>query len=67
YTDRVYVTTVSTDNSTKAFESLNGTITVTSKKGEEITVSCSGLNVPLKDTPWFKEKREMPDKWKTAA
>ena len=67
YTDQVYVTTVSTDNSAKTFEPLNGTITVLSKKGEVIKVNCSGLNVPLKDTTWFKKNRETPEEWKDAA
>lgn len=57
YTDKVYVTSLYLDTA-PYFTSLNGTIVITSKKTEEVTVNCSSSNTILKDTPWFKENRK---------
>lgn len=66
YTDKVYVTTMVDDDSKKTFKSMNGNIAVSvGKKG--IEVECSANNVLLKDTDWFKNNRECPAEWKTAA
>lgn len=63
YTDKVYVTSISTNNETKAFSSLNGNITVTvGASGFEIV--CSGSERILKDSEWFKANRICPDEWK---
>ena len=67
YTDRVYVTTVSTDNENKTFQSLNGTIHVISKPKTEIEIQCTGEQAKLKDTTWFKTYRTLPEEWKDAA
>ncbi len=62
YTERVYVTTIVSDNS-KGYESMNGNIVVTSVNGE-ITVQCSNNNTLFKDTQWFKDNRTTPQAWK---
>ncbi len=61
YTDKVYVTTIVSDNA-DGFESLNGNIVVSSDGGE-VRVECSNNNTLFKDTEWFKENRTMPSKW----
>lgn len=61
YTDKVYVTTIVSDNAA-GFESLNGNIVVTSNGGQ-VGVQCSNNNVLFKDTDWFKENRTTPDAW----
>lgn len=63
YTDRVYVTTLSTDNDSKTYTSMNGNITVHSKRGTQITLSFSGNDIKLKDTSWFKKNRTTPPDW----
>ncbi len=62
YTDKVYVTTVVSDNEDE-YQSMNGNIVVTSN-GVEIFVACSNNNLLFKDTEWFKKHRTMPDAWK---
>ena len=56
YTDKVYVTSLATDNEL-GYTSMNGNIIVTSTK-EGINVNCSNNNTILKDTVWFKENRK---------
>lgn len=56
YTDKVYVTSLATDNEL-GYTSMNGNIVVTSTK-EGINVNCSNNNTILKDTVWFKENRK---------
>lgn len=62
YTDKVYVTTIVSDNA-NGYESLNGNIVVSSDGGE-VTVDCSNNNTLFKDTEWFKENRVLPSAWK---
>ena len=62
YTDKVYVTTVITDDG-KGYTSMNGNIVVSTQNGE-IQVNCSNNNVIFKDTDWFKNNRIMPSAWK---
>ncbi|MBR2473857.1 MAG: MBL fold metallo-hydrolase [Clostridia bacterium] len=63
YTDEVYVTSISTDNETRAFASMNGNITVSINRNG-FTVKCSESDIKLKDTDWFKSSRTCPDAWK---
>ena len=65
YTDKVYVTTIVSDNSA-GYESMNGNIVVTSD-GETVMVNGSNNNTVFKDTEWFKNNRVMPDAWKETA
>ncbi|MBO5240448.1 MAG: MBL fold metallo-hydrolase [Clostridia bacterium] len=62
YTDKVYVTTIVSDNA-DGFESLNGNIVVSSNGGE-VKVQCSNNNTLFKDTEWFKENRTTPAQWR---
>ena len=62
YTDKVYVTTIVSDNE-DGFESMNGNIVVTSD-GETVSVTCSNNDTLFKDTEWFKNNRVTPDAWK---
>ena len=73
YTDKVYVTTMIdvVFNGEKYVDSgdyklMNGNIVVTAKRSG-VTVECSNNNTVLKDTEWFKNNRECPDAWKSAA
>ena len=63
YTDKVYVTTVVSDNSA-GYQSMNGDIVVIKDEGK-ISISCSNNNTLFKDTEWFKKNRTLPDFWKT--
>lgn len=63
YTDKVYVTTVVSDNS-KGYQSMNGDIVVIKDEGK-LSISCSNNNTLFKDTEWFKQNRTLPDFWKT--
>lgn len=63
YTDKVYVTTLCTDYENDKFTSMNGNITVYCGLAG-VTVSCSGSDLKLKDTEWFKANRTTPDEWK---
>lgn len=54
YTDRIYVTTLMTDN---GFTSMNGNIVISSSPNG-IIVNCSNNNTILKDTEWFKKNRK---------
>lgn len=54
YTENVFVTTVFNEK-TKNFESLNGTIIVSSN-GQEIAINASNNLTKLKDSDWFNEK-----------
>lgn len=65
YTDKVYVTTVVSDNS-KGYQSMNGNIVVTGNQ-EGVYVRCSNNDTLFKDTDWFLKNRTMPDAWKENA
>nr|MCR5184810.1 hypothetical protein [Bacilli bacterium] len=60
YTAKIFVTTISPDNSTKAFTSLNGNITFKCDDGVTYTVTGSNNSVILKETDWFKAHRTWP-------
>ncbi len=62
YTDKVYVTTVVSDNDA-GFESMNGNIVVESD-GKSVTVKCSNNNTLFKNTEWFKKYRTLPNAWR---
>ena len=59
YTENIFVTTISTDNQNKKFQSMNGTICF-SCDGSKYSVVCSNNNTLLKDTEWFKANRTWP-------
>ena len=59
YTDKVYVTTVVSDDK-NGYKSLNGNINFHCEKGKEYTVTGSNNSVILKDTDWFKNNRTWP-------
>ena len=59
YTDKVYVTTVVSDDD-KGYKSLNGNINYHCDKGKEYVVIGSNNSVILKDTDWFKANRTWP-------
>lgn len=61
YTDKVYVTTMVSDNE-KSYESMNGNIVVSSNGGE-VRVQCSNNNTLFKDTEWFRKNRVTPSSW----
>ncbi len=61
YTDKVYVTTVVTEDG-KGYQSMNGNIVVSSD-GQKVEVNCSNNNTLFKDTEWFKLNRFMPTEW----
>ena len=63
YTDAVYVTTLCVDYQNGEFTSMNGNITVISKKGS-VSLEFSGNSKKLKESKWFKENRIVPDGWK---
>ena len=56
YTDKVYVTTIVSNNEA-GFESFNGNIVVSSSE-TSVSVTCTMNDIILKDTDWFKENRE---------
>ena len=59
YTDKVYVTTVVSDDS-KGYKSMNGNINFHSDAGKEYVVTGSNNSVILKETDWFKSNRTWP-------
>ena len=59
YTDKVYVTTVVSDDE-KGYKSMNGNINFHCTNGQEYTVTGSNNSVILKDTDWFKANRSWP-------
>ena len=59
WTDKVYVTTVVSDNE-KGYQSMNGNINFHCDKGKEYTVTGSNNSIILKDTDWFKNNRTWP-------
>lgn len=61
YTDKVYVTTMVTEDD--GYQSMNGNIVVTSD-GTSVSVNCTNNNILFKDTEWFSKNRIMPDAWK---
>ena len=62
YTDKVYVTTIVSDNEA-GYESLNGNIVIYVENGE-LKMRCSNNTTLFKDTDWFKANRTLPDAWK---
>ena len=63
YTDAVYVTTLCVDYQNSEFTSMNGNITIISKKGS-VSLEFSGNSKKLKESKWFKENRIIPNEWK---
>ncbi len=62
YTDKVYVTTLCTDNDKGLFTSMNGNIAVlTDKNG--LRILCSNDQRVLKEWDWFKQNRTCPTAW----
>ena len=59
HTDKIYVTTVVSDNS-QGYTSMNGNIIYHSDTGSAHTVTGSNNSTILKDTEWFKSKRTWP-------
>ena len=59
YTDKVYVTTITSANADK-HESMNGNIKFYSEKGQAYVVTGSNNSTILKDTEWFKKNRTWP-------
>lgn len=59
YTDKIYVTTVTSTNANK-YESMNGNIKFYCEKGTAYQVTGSNNNTILKDTEWFKSNRTWP-------
>ena len=59
WTDKVYVTTVVSDNE-KGYQSMNGNINFHCDKGKEYIVTGSNNSIILKDTEWFKNNRTWP-------
>ena len=55
YTDKVYVTTIVSDNAS-GFDSFNGNIIVSSTS-ETVNVACTKSDIILKESEWFKENR----------
>lgn len=60
YTEKIYVTTVSTDNEKRTFASLNGDILFSCKSGTTYTVTGSNNSLILKESEWFKKNRKWP-------
>ena len=63
HTDKVYVTTVVSDDE-KGYKSMNGNINFHCSTGTEYTITGSNNSLILKDTDWFKNNRLTPDEWK---
>ena len=64
YTEKVYVTTVVTEDG-KSFESMNGNIVFSTSDGEW-SIQCSHSDAVFKDTEWFKKNRICPKEWEEA-
>ncbi len=62
YTSRVYVTTISTNWSEKAFDSMNGCVIVESTQAT-LKLKFTKNNIRLKDSEWFKANRSCPSAW----
>ena len=60
YTDKIYVTTLCTDNEKGTFQSMNGNIVVLTDKNGLTVVCGSGDNRILKEWEWFKDNRKWP-------
>ena len=63
YTVNVYVTSISLNNETKEFASMNGNI-IYSCNQETFSIACSNNQTILKDTTWFKANRDTPFDWR---
>ena len=59
YTDKVYVTTLVSDNAA-GHVSMNGNIKFFCEKGQDYVVTGSNNNTILKDADWFKKNRTWP-------
>lgn len=62
YTDKVYVTTLVSDNE-DGYASMNGNIVLYLENGE-LKLRCSNNVIKFKDTAWFAENRTTPNAWK---
>ena len=62
HTDKVYITTLIIDYDSNAYGSFNGNIVFEVVDGD-VTITCSGSDLVLKDTEWFKDYRTMPPAW----
>ena len=60
YTDKIYVTTLCTDNEKGTFQSMNGNIVVLTDKNGLTVVCGSGDNRILKEWEWFIQNRKWP-------
>ena len=63
YTDKIYVTTLCTDNEKGTFQSMNGNIVVLTDKNGLTVVCGSGDSRILKEWEWFKQNRTCPAEW----
>jgi beta-lactamase superfamily II metal-dependent hydrolase len=63
YTDRVYVTTLGSWDSTSYHTPMNGNIVVAYDAASTETLTCSNNSTKLKDTAWFKAHRTTPSAW----
>ena len=63
HTDRVYVTSLCVDYDKGEFTSMNGNIIIASNISEATNVYCSGSQLKLKESEWFKNNRTMPVAW----
>ncbi len=64
YTDKVYVTTLCTDNEKGLFESMNGNITVVTDKNG-LSIVCRNNDRILKEWDWFVQNRTCPSAWES--
>ena len=64
YTDKIYVTTLCTDNEKGTFQSMNGNIVVLTDKSGLTVVCGSGDNRILKEWEWFRQNRTWPSNGK---
>jgi len=62
HTDKVYITTLIINYSGGVYESMNGNVIFEVRDGE-VTITCSGNDLVLKDTDWFKDNRICPVAW----
>jgi beta-lactamase superfamily II metal-dependent hydrolase len=65
YTDKIYVTTLCTDNEKGTFQSMNGNITVIADNSGLSVICSSGDSRVLKEWEWFKENRSCPTNWQS--
>ncbi len=63
HTDRVYVTTLGSWDSTSAFSPFNGTIVASYDSSSRESLSFSNNSLKLKESEWMKNYRTMPSSW----